>query len=141
MSGGGYAQDDGGGIISLVRETAEGLGRLIADHIKLARVEMVADAKTYTRHAALLGVALVVLLVGYVFCWLAAGLALARLIGLPLAMLAVGVLHAVVGAVVLSAARRRMAKTHVLDDTVNEASRTVATLSAGVSASRAPTVP
>lgn len=138
---GGYGQEDGGGIISLVRETAEGLGRLIADHIKLARVEMVADAKAYARSGGLLAVAALVLVIGYVFAWLAAGLALARVIGAPLAMLAVAAVHLVGGGVALSVALRRMKKTRVLDDTVHEATRTVATITAGVAASRAPTIP
>ena len=40
---------DGDGIITLVKETASGFGQLVADHIRLARVEMTADAKSYAR--------------------------------------------------------------------------------------------
>src|SRR4029078_7092278 len=71
------------GIMSLVKETADGLGRLIADHIKLARVEMVADAKEYGRHVGLLTVAGIFVAIGYVFAWIAAALGLARWGGAP----------------------------------------------------------
>jgi hypothetical protein len=122
-------QDDDG-IVSLVKETAEGLGRLLADHIKLARVEIVADAKAYGRHAGLMVVAAVFLLLGYAFAWLAAALALGRLVGLPLAALIVGGAHLLAGLVALVVVRDRLRKTRVMDGTVAEVTRSVATLRA-----------
>ena len=85
------------GIVGLVRETVDGLRTLIGDHIKLARVELVADLKSYGRGVAVLAVAGVVLAVGYVFAWIAAAFGLARPGGAPLAFGAVAALHLVVG--------------------------------------------
>jgi len=56
-------REDSDGIISLVRETADGLGKLIADHVKLARVELVSDARFYARDLAVMAVAGLVLFV------------------------------------------------------------------------------
>jgi hypothetical protein len=46
--------DGDGGIIALVKETASGFGQLVGDHIRLARLEMTADAKSYVRDVAML---------------------------------------------------------------------------------------
>jgi hypothetical protein len=130
--------EDGDGIIALVKETADGLGRLISDHIKLARVEIVADAKEYGRSVALMTIAAVFVLVGYGFAWTAAALALARLIGAPLAFLAVAALHLVGGAIALSTVMRKLKKSRPpLDESLSEVNRSVATLSAQVAAARA----
>ena len=134
------SEHEGDGIMSLVKETADGLGRLIADHIKLARVEMVADAKEYGRHVGLLTVAGVFVAIGYVFGWIAAALGLARWVGAPLAFLIVAVLHIAGGAIGLGAVARRLKTTpRPLDDTVSEVNRSVATLAAQVA--RGPEAP
>jgi hypothetical protein len=44
---------DSDGIITLVKEAASDFGQLVADHIRLARVEMTADAKSYARDIAM----------------------------------------------------------------------------------------
>jgi len=109
------------GIVGLIRETIDGLRDLIADHIKLARVEMVSDAKTYGRSIAVLVVAGVVLAIGYVFGLIAAALALGRAWGAPLAFVAVAALHLIGGGVALASAMAKMRRTHPLHDTVVEA--------------------
>src|SRR5262249_48954119 len=45
------------GIVDLVRETVDGLRTLIGDHIKLARVELATDLKTYGRSVGVLAAA------------------------------------------------------------------------------------
>jgi hypothetical protein len=109
------------GIVGLIRETIDGLRDLIADHIKLARVEMVSDAKTYGRSIAVLVVAGLVLAIGYVFGLIAAALALGRVWGTPLAFVAVAALHLIAGGVALASAMAKMRRTHPMHDTVVEA--------------------
>jgi hypothetical protein len=109
------------GIVGLIRETLDGLRDLIADHIKLARVEMVSDAKTYGRSMAVLVVAGLVLAIGYVFGLIAAALALGRVWGTPVAFVAVAALHVVVGGIAMVSAMARMRRTHPMHDTVVEA--------------------
>ena len=109
------------GIVGLIRETIDGLRDLIADHIKLARVEMVSDAKTYGRSVAVLVVAGLVLAIGYVFGLIAAAAGLARVWGTALAFLAIAALHLVAGGIAMTSAMARMRRTHPMHDTVVEA--------------------
>ena len=117
------------GIVGLIRETLDGLRDLIADHIKLARVEMVSDAKAYGGSIAVLVVAGLVLAIGYIFGLIAAALALARVWGAPLAFVAVGGLHLVVGGVALGWSLASMRRTHPMHDTVVEAKDSLTALS------------
>jgi hypothetical protein len=113
------------GVVGLLRETADGLGQLVADHIKLARLELTADARSYGQGVATLLIAGAVLLLGYAFAWLAIGLALARLWGAPIAFAAVAVLHLIAGAIAISTAVTRMKKTRLMRESANAASRSV----------------
>lgn len=116
------------GIVDLVREAVDGLRTLIADHIKLARVELATDLKSYGRSAAALAGAGGVLAVGYLFAWIAAALGLARLIGAPLAFVAVAVLHLLVGAGAMVRALDKMRRTKLMNETVVETKTTVEAL-------------
>jgi putative superfamily III holin-X len=116
------------GIVGLIRETIDGLRDLIADHIKLARVEMASDAKTYGASLAVVVVAGLVLAIGYIFGLIAAALALGRVWGRPLAFLVVGVLHLVVGGIAMATAMARMRRTHPMHDTVVEAKDSLSAL-------------
>ena len=116
------------GIVGLLRETVDGLRTLIADHIKLARIEMVADAKTYGRSVAVLAVAGLVLAIGYVFALIAAALGLARHWGAPAAFGAVAALHLVVGGIAVAWSVGKMKRTRLMHDTVVEAKGSISAL-------------
>jgi hypothetical protein len=124
-------RDDGdGSIIALVKETASGFGQLVGDHIRLARLEMTADAKSYVRGAGLLLAAGFILAIGYGLACIAAGTALARLMGAPLAFVCLAVLHLAVGAVALALVMRRMKDVQLMQETKHEVSRSVSVLTA-----------
>jgi hypothetical protein len=127
-----HIDEQNDGLIALVKETADGLGRLIADHINLARLEIVADAKTYSRRVGLMTLAGVFVALGYLFAALALALALGRLMGSPLAFLAVGAVHLIGGILGVSTVLRRLKNTRILDETASEVGRTVATLATDV---------
>jgi uncharacterized membrane protein YqjE len=123
------ARDDhDDGIISLVKETADGLGQLVADHIKLARIEMTTDVRAYFRELRLLIVGAFVFSMGYGLACIAAGTALARVMGAPLAFVALAVLHIVVGAVALGMAVRRMRRVQLMQESKEEVSRSMTSL-------------
>ena len=117
------------GIVGLIRETVDGLRDLIADHIKLARLELAADAKAYAGSVAVLVVAGVVLAIGYIFGLIAVALGLARLWGAPLAFGAVAALHLVVGGIAVAWAVGKMRRTRPMHDTVVEAKGSITALS------------
>lgn len=121
-------QDGPDGVVGLLRETADGLGQLIADHIKLARLELAADARSYGQGVAIIVVAGFVLALGYAFAWLAIGLAVARLCGAPLAFGGVALLHLIAGGIAVSSAVKRMKKPPLMRGSAVEASRSVSAL-------------
>ena len=120
--------DDAAGISRLVRETADSLGALIGDHIKLARIEMATDLRIY---AGALGISLfaaLLLLMSYLFAWAAAASLLARHWGAPIALGLVAVFHLAAGALGLGAVSRRLRRTQVMRETVVEARRSLGAL-------------
>jgi hypothetical protein len=123
---GGHESADG--VVGLLRETADGLGQLIADHIKLARLELAADARSYGQGVATLLIAAIVLSLGYAFAWLAIGLELAHLWGAPIAFGAVAAVHLVAGGIFVSSALKRVKSTRLMSESANEASRSVSAL-------------
>ncbi|SRR6266540_480418 len=123
-------RDSSDGIVGLVRETADGLSRLVADHVRLARTELVADAKGYAHKLTGMVVAGVVLGLGYALACVAGALALARVIGGPLAFLSVGGFHLIVGAILMLSSARRMPAGRPMQETAFEVSRTMSALTA-----------
>jgi uncharacterized membrane protein YedE/YeeE len=121
--------DHEGGLIALVRETASGFGQLVADHIRLARLEMTADAKSYVRDGGMLLVGGFILAVGYGMACIAAGIALARLMGGAAAFGVLALLHMIVGGIALGVIVRRMKATHLMQGTKDEVSRSINALS------------
>jgi uncharacterized membrane protein YqjE len=124
----GETHADDGGIIALVKETAAGLGQLVADHIRLARIEMTADAKSYVRDGSMLVVAAFVLAVGYGLACIAAGMALSRVMGGPLAFACLAVVHVIVGAIAVALILRRVKSVQLMQETKYEVSRSVSAL-------------
>jgi hypothetical protein len=119
---------DGDGIIALVRETASGFGQLVADHIKLARLEMTADAKAYVRDGGWLLIGSFIVITGYILACLAAGIALSRVMGGALAFTCLAALHLIVGALALAMIIRRMKSVQLMRGTKDEVSRSVSAL-------------
>lgn len=122
------ANDEGDGIVARLKETADGLGQLVSDHVKLARIELVAEAKSYGRGVAVLAVAAIVLVLGYAFAVTAGGLALATVVGAPLAFVIVAAPHLIAGVLGLVYAVRKMQQTRILPESGMEAARTVSAL-------------
>ena len=116
---------DSDGIITLVKEAASDFGQLVADHIRLARVEMTADAKSYARDIAMLLVGAFILAAGYGLACIAGGLALATVIGGPLAFASLAFLHLLVGGIALALMVRKMKRLQLMQETKLEVSRSV----------------
>ena len=121
-------QDAPDGVVGLLRETADGLGQLIADHVRLARLELAADARSYGQGVATLVVAGFVLALGYAFAWLAIGLTAALWCGGPIAFGGVAVLHLIAGGFAVSAAIKRMKRTRLMRESATAAERSVSAL-------------
>jgi uncharacterized membrane protein YqjE len=114
-------------ILALIKETADGFGHLLADHIKLARLELVADVKSYGRQVALIALIVPVLLIGYAIVCLGVAALLAPLIGHAGSLFLVGGAHVVLGAIAIMVAVGRLRRAQPMSDSVEEMSRSMET--------------
>jgi Putative Actinobacterial Holin-X, holin superfamily III len=125
---------EGDGLLVLVRETLDGIGRLVGEHMKLARLEVQADIRAYGR--SLTTLLLVVGIFALAYCLACVGLALvlARWVALPTVFFLLAGAHVVAGAVVGGVAITRLRSVHPLRETAHELERSVTALtSAGAS--------
>jgi membrane protein implicated in regulation of membrane protease activity len=70
-----------------------------------------------------------VLAIGYGMACIAAGMALSRVIGGPMAFAGLAVLHLIVGAIALGLIMRRMKSVQLMQGTKEEVSRSISVLS------------
>ncbi len=91
-------QDDKGGLSAALTRLTDGLSRLVADHLALARAELKADARAFGQGAVRVAVFVPLLLLGYGFLCAALAAGLANLMPLWLSLLLVGLLNIAVGA-------------------------------------------
>ena len=90
---------------------------------------MTADAKSYARDIGVLAIGGFILAIGYGLACIAAGLALSRVIGGPMAFAGLAVLHLIVGAIALGLIMRRMKRLQLMQGTKDEVSRSISVLS------------
>jgi uncharacterized membrane protein YqjE len=118
-------KDEGDGIIALVRETVDGIGHLVAEHVKLARLELVAEAKDGGRRLALIALIVPIVFIGYALVCIGLSLLLARWLGSSNAFFLVGGVHVVLGGVAVTMAAARLRRAQPLRETVQEVGRSV----------------
>jgi len=119
---------DGDGILTLIRETVDGLGRLVADHIKLARLELVADVKVQGRRAVTIALIVPFVFLGYALGCVGLALALGRWLGEAVGFFIVGGFHFFAGALAVAVALARLRNASLMRETANEVSMSLATL-------------
>jgi len=129
MKNGERAKVDG--VVELARETADALGRLTVQHLRLARLEIKADLRTMGLHAGIIAVLAGLATVGY-------GLAIAGLAlvldggargGVPL--LVIGTLHAVGACIGIVVAVLRLRRLRLMNSTADEVHQSLAPLGIG----------
>jgi hypothetical protein len=125
-----HMRENGDGIIALIKETADGIGHLIADHIKLARLELVADVKANARHVAVVALIVPFAFLGYALACVGLAVVLSSWLGLAGALFLVGGVHLIGGAIAVGVALGNLRRINLMRDTANEVNRSVATLAA-----------
>src|SRR3954470_9601769 len=115
------------GIVAEVSRVAESAGRLAVAHIKLARLEIVEDARTMGASLARVAVFAVFVFAGYLTLCAAAAAALARWMPIPVALSAVAGLNIAAGGAGAWRAVRRMSEPR-LDDSREEIGRSLSAL-------------
>jgi|SRR5450631_663413 len=116
--------DDPASMSALLKETADSFGELIGDHIRLARIELAVDLKTYLGALGLSLVAALLFVIGYAFTWVSLALVLARFCGAPIAFGAAAAFHLVGGGVLLRVVSGRVKRTKVMGESLVEVRRT-----------------
>lgn len=122
-------QGSGDSILALIKETADGFGRLLADHIKLARLELVADVKNYGRQVTLIALIVPIIFIGYAILCVGLAAALSPWLGRAGGLFLVGGAHIVIGAIAIMVAIRRLRRAQPLSETVEEMTRSMETFS------------
>jgi hypothetical protein len=103
---------------------ADGLSRLLTQHIALARLELAEDARSFGKQAARLLAFAPLIGLGYALCCIALGVYLGRFVGLAGGLACVGGLHLLVGAWGTYRAVSRFRGRSLLDDSARELGRT-----------------
>lgn len=101
----------------LLGRTARALGDLVERHVELAKVELKRDTAGLGGDLALAGASAVFLASSWVFVNLALALAMAFAFGAVGAFGALAALYAALGVAAGLAARKRLSRRHLLDDT------------------------
>lgn len=123
-------KEESDSIIALVKETADGFGHLIAEHVKLARLELVADAKASARKIAAIALIVPILFIGYALACVGLAVLLAPALGTPGAFFLVGGGQVLLGAVAIAIAAGRLRQVQPLRETVHEVGRSVEAIAA-----------
>jgi hypothetical protein len=122
------------GVVGLARETADALGRLTVQHLRLARLEIKADLRAMGLQAGLIAVLAALATVGYGLTM--AGLALildgGSTGGIPL--LVIGIVHVVGGGGGILIVVARLRRMRLMNATADEVNQSLAPLGIGTAA-------
>jgi hypothetical protein len=127
-----------GRISALLTDVADGVGRLVSEHIALARAELTQELDTWGKSLGRVAASLSLLLVGYAFlCAALVAYLASKGISTAAALLLVGAANLVVGAVGVYPPLRRISQQRLLRDSLEELDRSAAQLLAGGSGEKA----
>jgi uncharacterized membrane protein YqjE len=116
------------GLTTLVGRMTDGFSRLVSQHLALARIELMEDARTMGTDAARIAAFVPFVLVGYVFMCAALSVFLATWLGWAGSLAAVGALNLVGGGLGIARSALRLKSHRLMDDTTEELERSVAVL-------------
>jgi uncharacterized membrane protein YqjE len=128
-------QESDGRIAVLLTNMADGLGRLVSEHIALAKIELTEDARALARSLGQTVAFLLVILIGYAFlCASLVAFLVTQGMSAAAALLSVGGGNLLFGAIGAYLGLRRMSARPVMRETLEQLDRSAAALSPGASA-------
>ncbi len=123
-----------GKIAALLTNMADGLGRLVSEHIALAKIELTEDASALARALGQTLAFLALVLIGYAFlCAAVVAVFASRWMSLAAALTIVGGANLILGAIGAYRAFRKFAARPVMRETLDQLDRSAAVLSPGAS--------
>lgn len=106
--------------VNPLRELVDAFSELVAQHVRLARLEVKEDARFVGIRVGVIAVFAPLILVGYSFLCIALALSLRRVMGEELAFVLVGVVNLVVAGIGIAIAARQLANRKIMNATVAE---------------------
>lgn len=103
-----------------LRELVDAFSELVAQHVRLARMELAEDARFVGLRVGVIAALAPLILVGYGFLCVALALALRRVMAADLAFLIVGLLNLVIGGVGIAIVGKQLGERKVMHATVAE---------------------
>jgi hypothetical protein len=124
------------GVLGLARETADALGQLTVQHLRLARLEIKADLRAMGLQAGLIALLTAIAVVGYglVMAGLAFILGGGTTGGIPLVI--IGIAHVAGAGVGILIAAVRLRRVRLMNTTAGEVNRSLAPLGVGGATAR-----
>ncbi|HEX5746402.1 MAG TPA: phage holin family protein [Archangium sp.] len=116
------------GLSALLGRLTDGFSKLVTQHLTLARVELMEDARVMGTDVARIAAFVPFVLVGYCFLCAALSAFLARWIGWDGALALVGAVNLVGGGMGIARAASRLKSFRLMDDTAEELNRSVTAL-------------
>lgn len=116
------------GLATLLGRMTDGFSKLVTQHLALARVELMDDARAMGTDVARIAAFVPFVLVGYAFLCAALSALLAQWLGWAGSLAVVGAGNLVGGGLGIVQAIRRLQSHRLMDDTTEELNRSVAVL-------------
>ena len=130
--------DRNGRISALLTDVADGVGRLVSEHIALAKAELTQELDTLGKSLGRVAAFLSLLLVGYaLLCAALVAYLASQGMSVAAALLLVGAANLVVGAVGAYPPLRQISKRRMMRDTLEQLDRSAAALLAAGSGEKA----
>ncbi|MEP6652996.1 MAG: phage holin family protein [Myxococcales bacterium] len=125
-----------GSVADLLRETADGMGQLVIQHVKLAQLELTAELRAMGSRAALIAIYVVLMVVGYMLTMTGVALLVGAQTRLGWCFLGLGLLHVVGTAFGMLLAFRNRPHPRLMQNSTDELNQSATAL---IAAGRAPT--
>ncbi|MFT3708383.1 MAG: phage holin family protein [Archangium sp.] len=111
-----------------LRELVDAFSELVAQHVRLARMELTQDARFVGMRVGLIAAFAPLILVGYGFLCVALALTLRRWMAADLSFLIVGLLNLAIGGTVIGVVAKQLGARKVMSATMNELDSSTALL-------------
>lgn len=118
------------GLSALLGRVADGMSRLVVQHLTLARLEVQEDIKVWVQNLARIAVFAPFVVLGYALLTVALSVWISQWLGLAGAFAVVGGLHVLAGGVGVGMGVSKISRNEVMPETQQELSRSAAVLSA-----------
>ena len=110
---------------ALLENIVDGFGRLVSEHVALAKLELAKDATVLARQLGKLAIVLPFIAVGYAFICAAAVAVMVNWMSLPVALALIGAANLGIGSATAYGAWKQLKRPPVMEDTLDELGRSL----------------